>query len=142
MQQRPFVFSGLFAATFAAGMAMLLAAVPVNLADPAETWLGRTTLLVLGALAVVAAEALWRVRPWAWRASAALALAHTVAALGWGFAAAGWEGMGMAGAYLFFSSIVVVPILANLYHRTVAPPHLAGRRAVHAPPRPAAQGTP
>lgn len=136
MKQRPFFFSGLFAAGFAALMVGLLATLP-GARGSAEVWLGRATLAVLGALAVVAVEALWRVRPWAWRASSALALAHTLAALAWGAARGGWDGVGMAGAYLFFSSFVVVPILANLYQRTAAPPHHAGRRRVPAP-----QGTP
>ena len=138
MRQRPFFFSGLFSATFALVMVILLATLP-GPADEAEVWLMRGTLAGLGALAVVATEALWRVRPWAWRASAALA--HIVAAVGWGAAAGGWEGVGLAAVYLFLSSFVVVPILANLYQRTVAPPHLAGRR-VQAPPRPAAGWAP
>jgi len=141
MQQRPFVFSGLFAAFFAVVMVLMLATLP-GPPGGAEVWLMRGTLAVLGALAVVATEALWRVRPWAWRASAALALAHTVAALGWGLATLGWSGLVSACIYLFLSSFVVVPILANLYQRTAAPPHLAGRRRVYAPPRPAASWTP
>jgi peptidoglycan/LPS O-acetylase OafA/YrhL len=132
MQQRPFVFSGLFAAAFAAVMVLMLASVSSESGTP--VWLLRATFALLGSLAVVAAEALWRVRPWAWRVSAALALAHTVAALAWGFAMQGWNGAGTAAMYLFLSAFVVVPILANLYQRTVAPPHLAGqRRPVRAP---------
>ncbi|HET7461951.1 MAG TPA: hypothetical protein VFJ82_11915 [Longimicrobium sp.] len=135
MQQRPFVFSGLFAAGFAVVMMLMLLGLPGG-AGVTE-WLPRATCALLGSLGLAAAEALWRVRPWAWRVCAALALAHTLAALGWGLAKLGWEGVGAAGGYLFFTSFVVVPILANVYQRTVAPPHLAGgRRPVHAPVRP------
>lgn len=125
MRQRPFVFSGLFAAGFAVVMGGMPARVSGETTLP--EWLPRATFAVPGSLAVAAAEALWRVRPWAWRVSAALALAHTVAALAVGIASQGWDGVGAAGVYRFLSSFVVVPILATLYQRTVAPRAGGGR---------------
>ena len=88
-------------------------------------------------MAAVATEALWRPRRWTYRATAALALAHTIAALVLFIRAAGLEGLGVAGAYLFFTGIVVVPILANVYQESaVAYGPGWQRRRVQSPPRP------
>ncbi|HET7232536.1 MAG TPA: hypothetical protein VFJ16_21180, partial [Longimicrobium sp.] len=51
----------------------------------AEEILVRGVLAVLAALSAVATEALWRARPWAWRASVALAVAWGVTVMAMSF---------------------------------------------------------
>jgi hypothetical protein len=90
---------------------------------------------LLAALAAVSAEALWRPRRWAYRASAALALAHTAAALAGCIMLFGLDGIGMAGAYLFFSGFVVVPIMVTVHEDAAALVGAAGVRvAARRPP--------
>ena len=129
-----FPLSTFFAASFALVMAYLV----VSLA-PNAPWVSpaRGIAGVLAAMAAVAAEALWRGRPWAYRASAALALAHAVAVLGFAALASGMFGVQVALAYLFASAFVVVPILASVYQGTISwhgvPPR---RRPVPSPSSP------
>ena len=94
-------------------------------------WPVRVTAMVLGSLAVVATEALWRVRPWVWPTTAALAVAHTAAALAWTVGMNG--GDGLAFLYLFYTSVVVVPIVVNVYQKSVNPHFPNRRRPARAP---------
>jgi hypothetical protein len=74
MQRRPTEYGGM--AFCAVVYGVLLATFAVALSGPAvDPWEGavRTAALTLAALAFVAAEAIWRVRPWAYRAGLSLA---------------------------------------------------------------------
>ena len=127
---RGFHVAAAFAAAFAALMALALAWMPTEGAPGWATVAARASCALLAALAGVAAEALWRPRPWAYRASAALALAHTVAALAWCITLMGLDGIGAAGGYLFFSGFVVVPILVTVHEDAAV---LFGAAGVRAP---------
>lgn len=127
MRPRSFMVSGMFAAGFAAGLALAVAVWPAH--DPRAVAV-RGTAAFIAALAAVTAEALWRRRPWAYRACAALALAHTAAAVAWFVVLMGVDGLGAAGGYLFFSGFVVVPIMVTVREDAAA---LFGAAGVRAP---------
>ncbi len=100
----------------------------------------RAVAALLAALSGVAAEALWRARPWAYRATLTLALAYaTVVTIGsltdYG------DGVSEAFRTLFFSSWLVLPIVLYVRERSSAlfgtPP-----QPRPAPPRPAAHRVP
>jgi len=125
MKPERFPFSGMFAAFFALLMTLVLVTLP---AEVPLSSVARGAAGVLAALSIVAAEALWRPRPWAYRASAALALANILSALVVCTLMMGVNGLGLACGYIFFSSVVVVPILAAVYQGTIA--------STGVPPRP------
>jgi O-antigen/teichoic acid export membrane protein len=76
--RRPSGFAGLAVCSALFGLAMGLAFLDTSTLDqPVAT---RAVVAVIAALSLVNAEALWRVRPWAYRASRALA-ASVVAAI-------------------------------------------------------------
>ena len=139
----PFGFwvAGAFSAWFCVAMVVI-----VCVADPDYdgAWLavGRGAAALLAVLAAVVTEALWRARPWVWRASLALAVAFSVAVL------VTFGDMEEALGVLLASMVVVVPLLAYVRSRAKAmwpkqPPRSTAPIAVprpsapmHAAPRP------
>jgi len=110
----------LCAALFAALMALLLL--------DADGYAGRGATALLGALSLTAADALWRARPWAFRASAALALATLATVLAGGVASGDLAGVG---AWLLLSVVFLLPTLAYVASvmATLHPPAAAPARA-------------
>jgi len=78
----------------------------------------RLCAALLAALSAVAAEALWRARPWAFRAS--VTLAFTAALLGAATVVAMRDPFirAVAPALVGAGAIVVIPILMYLHHRS------------------------
>ena len=115
----------LCAAAFAALMALLLL--------DADSYAGRGAAALLGALSLTAADALWRARPWAFRASAALAATTLATVTTAGVLSGDLAG---AGASLLLAVVFLVPILAYVASVmvTLHPPAAAPAR-VPAPGR-------
>ena len=112
----PFGFwvAGAFSAWF--GVAMLVTALSLQPHGDVTTMLFRGGTALLTVLSAVVTEALWRVRPWVWRASLALALAYAV--IGFAvFATEPGSGTGDALGLLAASAVVVVPLLAYIRGR-------------------------
>jgi len=112
-----FYLAALCVAAFGALMAGILA---LGL-DGEGTWhtlLGRASAALLGALSALAAEALWRARPWAWRASRTLAGSYVavvaVLCIAIGEAAAVFVALGI----LIPSAMVVAPLLMYIRNRS------------------------
>jgi len=105
-----FYLAGLCSAVFAAVMAWMLAS--SGTFGGAGSLQGRAAAALLAVLAAVATEALWCARPWAYRASAALAVAYGAAVLALAFAQNGIAGVMAACWLLVASAVVVVPIVA------------------------------
>jgi hypothetical protein len=128
------------AGAFSAWLCLAMVVI-VCVADPAydHAWmaLGRGVAAVLAGLSAVATEALWRARPWVWRASLTLAVAYAVAVLvafGADSMSSIMDGVGV----LLVSATVVVPLLAYIHRRAKVmwpkpPPRSAAPTAV---PRP------
>jgi peptidoglycan/LPS O-acetylase OafA/YrhL len=93
--------------------------------------LGRGVAALLAGLSAVATEALWRARPWVWRASLTLALAYAAAVLV-AFSADSMSSIMDGVAVLLVSATVVVPLLAHVRRRAKA-------MWPKPPPRPAAR---
>lgn len=116
--------TGFYVASVCAASFGALMAVMVLLMDQGDglVWRaipGRAAAALLAALSGVAAEALWRARPWAWRASLALAVAY--AALVTLFSVVGNEGGLVAALWILISSgVVVVPLLMYIRSRSAA----------------------
>ncbi len=126
-----FYVAGCFSAWF--GAMLLIALVSMD-APGANQWnglLGRGSVALLAALAAVVTEALWRARPWVWRASLALALAYVAVVLA-AFTGSDRGGIEVAVGVLAGSSTVLVPLLMYIRHRSrrLWPP--APRAASHA----------
>jgi hypothetical protein len=102
---------------------------------------GRGAAALLAGLAAVVAEALFRARPWVWRASLALALAYAATLLAAGSLGDGAD-LGAALFFLMMSAVVVVPMLAYIRRRAKAmwpnqpPPHSTAPIAVPRPSPP------
>ena len=77
---------------------------------------GRGAAALLAGLSAVVAEALFRARPWVWRASLALALAYAATLLAAGSLGDGAD-LGAALFFLMMSAVVVVPMLAYIRAR-------------------------
>jgi len=92
----------------------------------------RAAAALLAVLSAVAAEALWRARPWAWRASRTLALAYAAAVLV-PCLMAGMTGLLIGFGILACSAIVVVPLLMYIRDRSA---QLFGTPRIHHPPPP------
>ena len=140
-----FYFVSVCAAAFGAIMAMV-AGLMENLGNPEETILIRAVAGLLACLSGVAAEALWRARPWAYRASLVLALAYAAAVTQLSLGLEGVDGLMAAFWILLFSAWVVVPTLAYVNDRSN---RLFGPRRPRspvppspAPPRPVARPVP
>jgi peptidoglycan/LPS O-acetylase OafA/YrhL len=142
----PFGFwaAGALSAWFCVAMVVM-----VCVADPAyddDAWLtlGRGAAGLLAVLSAVVTEALWRARPWVWRASLALALAYAVIVFV-STTADPASNVGEAFALLMASAVVVVPLLAYVRSRAKVmwpkqPPRSAAPIAVPRPaPRPGGQ---
>ena len=141
-----FYFASVCAAAFGGCMA-LLAGLVENLGSPPVMILIRAVaglLACLSAVAAVAAEALWNARPWAYRASLALALAYAAAITLLSLAYEGVGGLMVAFWILFFSAWVVVPIVMYVRNRSTkrfGPQRQQTRPAPMRPvPRPVAPG--
>lgn len=91
--------------------AALVAGLTENEGRPGETILVRALAALLACLSAVAAEALWRARPWAYRASLALAVAYAAAVTLLCLGTDGLDGLMTAFWILLFSAWVVVPIV-------------------------------
>jgi hypothetical protein len=114
----PFGFwvAGVFSALFCVFMVMILfeGDPEHTLKGPGAAFRGAATLLAV--LAAVVTEALWRARPWVWRASLALALAYAVIMFV-GTAADPASNVGEAFALLMASAVPLVPLLAYIHGR-------------------------
>ncbi len=77
---------------------------------------GRGAAALLAGLSAVVTEALWRARPWVWRASLALAVAYAAVVLGAASIGDGGD-LGAAIFLLTVSAVVVVPMLAYIRAR-------------------------
>jgi hypothetical protein len=118
-KQRPvgLTLLALCAALFAALMALLLL--------DADGYARRGALALLGALSLTAADALWHARPWAFRASAALATAFAATVLAAGATSGDLAG---AGAWLLLIVVFLLPTLGYVasvmatLHPPAAPP--------------------
>jgi len=144
-RQTPFGFfvAGACAAWFGFWMVVAVATMdPVRDGGPWSSPLARGAAAVLAALSAVVVEALWRVRPWAWRASVALAAAYTAAVVA--VFATTHDGMEVAIPVLLGSSVVVGPILAYVHNRSrVLWPRTPPRAGAPVPaPRPPAGAPP
>jgi peptidoglycan/LPS O-acetylase OafA/YrhL len=98
----------------------------------------RAVAMLLAVLSAVATEALWRARPWVWRASLTLVVAYAVAVLV-AFGADPMSSIVDGVAVLLVSATVAVPLLAHIHRRAKVmwpkpPPQPAPPAAV---PRPA-----
>src|SRR4051794_38712122 len=113
-KQRPvgLTLLALCAALFAALMALLLL--------DADGYARRGAVALLGALALAAADALWHARPWAFRASAALAAAFASTILAAGATSGDLAG---TGAWLLLIVVFLLPALV----------YVAGAMAARAP---------
>ena len=137
----PFGFwvAGAFSAWFSVAMVVI-----VCVADPDydDAWLavGRGAAAQLAVLSAVVTEALWRARPWVWRASLALGLAYAVIV----FVSTATEpgsNVREAFALLMASAVVVLPLLAYIHGRAKVmwpkqPPHSSAPIAVPRPSPP------
>ena len=91
---------------------------------------GRGAAALLAGLAAVVTEALWRARPWVWRASLSLALAFA-ATVAVAFGADGGDDLEVAISVLLMCAVVIVPLLVYIRNRSKAlfghprPPHAA-----------------
>ena len=134
-----FYVASICAAAFGGCMAVVAGPME-NLGHPWETVLTRALAGLLACLSGVAAEALWNARPWAYRASLALALAYAAAVTLLTLAVEGAGGLMVAFWILFVSAWVVVPIVMYVRNRsatlfgTPRPP--GPRRPSPAPPSP------
>jgi hypothetical protein len=110
----------LCAALFAALMALLLFVT--------DGYAGRGADALLGALSLTAADALWCARPWAFRASAALAITTLATVVAGGIVSGDLAG---AGASLMLAVVFLVPTLAYVASvvATLHPPAAAPARA-------------
>lgn len=113
----PFGFwvAGAFSGWF--GVAMLVTALSLRPDGDVTTVLFRGGTALLTVLSAVVTEALWRVRPWVWRASLLLAITYAVGL----FLVISTEGSGIAEAVglLMVSAVVVVPLLAYIRSRAM-----------------------
>ncbi|HEU4559021.1 MAG TPA: hypothetical protein VFS20_14270 [Longimicrobium sp.] len=112
----PFGFwvAGAFSAWF--GVAMVVTVLSLESGGDSGTVFFRGAAGLLAVLAAVVTEALWRVRPWVWRASLALALAYAVIASAVLMA----EPSGRISDVILVlgtSAVVVVPLLIYIYGR-------------------------
>ena len=113
-------FLALCASLFATYMALLLLVT--------DGYAGRGAAALLAALSLTAADALWRAKPWAFRASAALAIATLATVVGAGIVSGELAG---AGASVMLVVVFVVPTLAYVANvmATLHPPAAAPPRA-------------
>jgi hypothetical protein len=106
---------GFWVAGACSGWFCLAMVMAVCMADPAYDggWMvERGVGAVLAVLSAVVTEALWRARPWVWRASLALAVAFSV-----GLLVMLRRDMEEALGLLLASMVVVVPLLAYIRSR-------------------------
>jgi hypothetical protein len=136
-----FYFASVCAAGFGAMMALGFLAADQPGGSVLETFAARAATALLAALAAVAAEALWNARPWAYRATLALALAYTASVTLLCMGIGGLPGLWAAFGILFFSAWVVLPIVLYVRDRSST---LFGtpRRPRPAPHRPVARPVP
>ncbi|HEU4559016.1 MAG TPA: hypothetical protein VFS20_14245 [Longimicrobium sp.] len=106
-----FYFAALCAAAF--GAVMVAVMLPAD-----ESLVVRAPAALLAALSGVAAEALWRARPWAYRATLTLALAYAAVVTLICVAGDGLDGLEAAFWILFFSAWVVLPIVLYVRDRS------------------------
>lgn len=108
--------AALCAASFGTIMAMVV--LELDGGDPwGRMWM-RACAALLAALSGVVTEALWRPRPWAYRATLALALAYTAVVILLSLGLEGLDGLTTAFWNLFFSAWVVVPIVIYVRNRS------------------------
>jgi hypothetical protein len=140
-----FYLAGCFSAWF--GVMMLIASASMNPSPGGarHSALARGATALLAALSGVVTEALWRARPWAWRASVALALVYVAAVLAV-FGGGQPGGVATALGLLAASCPVVAPLLIYIrgHSRTLWPPakQPGPARVAVPPPSAARQGAP
>lgn len=109
--------------TFAAVMAYALFVADASAGDgPFAMVAPRAFAALLAALAFVAGEAIWNVRPWAWRASVALAATYAAVAALQVFSSAHGvvDALGTFAGIAVLSASVVAPMLLYVHDRHVA----------------------
>jgi hypothetical protein len=110
--------AALCAAMFGTIMAVVVLQVDTGSGDQwGRMWM-RACAALLAALSGVVTEALWRPRPWAYRATLALALAYTAVVTLLFLGLEGVDGLIAAFWILFFSAWVVVPIVMYVRRRS------------------------
>jgi hypothetical protein len=130
MPRRPGEYAGL--ALCAALYGVVLAAFAVYLAGPApelEEGVVRGVGIVLAGLAFVTAEALWRVRPWAYRAGFALAWGTIGCFLAPAFIALMVGEVIVAVALLLAAGFIAFPVLPMVAYLKRTQPRLHPRPA-------------
>ncbi|HET7461949.1 MAG TPA: hypothetical protein VFJ82_11905 [Longimicrobium sp.] len=119
-----FYLAGLCSAVFTGVMAWMV--VQFGLWTHDGSLRVRAAAALLAVLGAVATEALWGARPWAYRASAALAVAYGASILALAFAQRGMGGVLGACWLLVASAVVVIPIVS--YVREVCDDRFGQRR--------------
>lgn len=100
----------------------------------------RATYSLVTITSLLAAEALWRVRPWAFRATAAMLLSLAVTwVTTFVHADGGWEGFFVGVLSLVIPAALAVPVLIYVHRRSV---RLFGTGKVAAAPRAPTGGMP
>jgi peptidoglycan/LPS O-acetylase OafA/YrhL len=125
-------------------LAALVALVLMELEADFSDWrvpAGRGAAALLAMLAAVMTEALWRLRPWVWRASLALAMAYAATVIV-GFSTYHPPKVGEALFVLMASAVVAAPPLVYIRRRAKAmwpkqpPPHSTAPIAMPRPSPP------
>jgi len=129
-----FFVAGCFSAWFGVTMLVALLILDSELDSSPDRMLTRGATALLAALAGVVTEALWRARPWAWRASLVMALVY-VAAVAAVFGSKA-DGVETVLAVLVSSGVVLMPILAYIRSRCrmLWPPTASPPARISVPP--------
>ncbi|HET7461953.1 MAG TPA: hypothetical protein VFJ82_11925 [Longimicrobium sp.] len=113
-----FYLCGIISAAFcAATVAAQFSLSPVGGESPGRLAVRGLSMLLVP-LAAVVTEALWRARPWAYRASVTLAVVYASTLAAAAVATRGTEMMGSVLLWMFGSTVVVVPMLGYIHART------------------------
>ena len=121
MTPRPFGFLLLSVGAICCALACIAALVePLYAETPWEALPFRATYSLVAATSLLAAEALWRVRPWAFRATAAMLLSVALAVAAVFFVADGWEGLAVGSPFLAGLAILAWAVLPYVRRRSTA----------------------
>ena len=135
MTPRPFGFLLLSVPALCCALACIGAVMDSGVAAPF-----RATYSLVAVTSLLAAEALWRVRPWAFRATAAMLLSLAVTWVTMFIeSGGGWEGFFVGVLSLVPVAGLAAPVLIYVHRRSV---RLSGTGKVAAAPRAPAGGMP
>jgi hypothetical protein len=140
MTPRPFGFLLLSVSAVCCALGGLGGVVGTDFGEgPGGLALFRALFGLVAAASLLAAEALWWVRPWAFRATAAMLLSITMAVAAVFFEADGWEGLGAGSPFLVGLAILAWAVLPYVHRRSTS---LSAAGKVAAAPRAPTRGTP